>query len=71
MEIIKREHPWPGIKAGEIMNKVVAGERPELSSHLLENSSINRSIYEDIIKRCWQADPNQRPSAKDLREAIQ
>lgn len=48
--------PFDGLKSHEIFNFVSNGGRPELPQNL------NGTPLEDLIIKCWDQDPNQRPN---------
>ena len=55
-ELATCRYPFEGLKSHEIFNLVSTGRRPELPQNL------HGTPLEDLIQRCWDQDPNQRPN---------
>jgi len=62
IELATAENPWPNIKnVGDLLNKIMEKELPEIPSHLSE-------VARDFISQCLQYDKDKRPSAAKLLE---
>lgn len=55
-ELATGRYPFEGLKSHEIFNLVTTGRRPELPQDL------EGTPLKDLIQRCWDQDPNQRPN---------
>ena len=58
--------PYPGLRDPVVIRKTLAGERPKRPS-----TNITTDEIWDIIVRCWDTDPVNRPSARGLRKYFQ
>lgn len=64
-EILTRKVPWRGeTEALEIFRRVVIKEeRPDIPEEA-------PSYLVDIMRSCWAADPNKRPSFDSVQESL-
>ena len=58
-EIMTKEIPFSGLNFYHLMKNVPIGFRPSF------NEQIN-STYENLIKRCWSNEPNERPTFEEI-----
>lgn len=59
-ELATGEKPFVGLAIGQIVYSVIyAGARPDLPSWL-------PPAYASLVRRCWAADPAERPSMADV-----
>jgi len=65
-EIYHAEVPWRSHDAGDIMQAVGKGDRPEINEYDCAPAVV------DLIRACWHADPARRPTFRhvvdDLRD---
>lgn len=56
--------PYEGMSCGDVLSKVVAGgHRPPFSRHVPQE-------YADLARRCWAADPAERPDFGTIATAL-
>ncbi|XP_057368624.1 vascular endothelial growth factor receptor 1-like [Daphnia carinata] len=56
--------PYPGMEIGHLLVKEIqAGYR-------MEKPSNAPNFFDEMMARCWKADPNERPTFRQLKEAI-
>lgn len=55
-ELATSRFPFEGLKQHEIFSRVTQGHRPELPS------SLDGTSLAELIKKCWDQDPNNRPT---------
>eukprot|EP00942_MAST-04A_sp_MAST-4A-sp1_P011398 g11398.t1 len=72
-EVITFKEPWIGLNALQVMRAVDKGKRPSLldekgQSILPDNIKFCGIL--DLMKNCWQQDPNDRPAANDAKDTI-
>ncbi|KAF8187284.1 kinase-like domain-containing protein [Mycena galopus ATCC 62051] len=67
LEIYTGNHPFPHLQDVEIIhNVVIKHERPEIPS----NAVAQLKDLHPLLKRCWQNDPRQRPSATEIGNVL-
>ncbi|KAI3650640.1 hypothetical protein MP228_004121 [Amoeboaphelidium protococcarum] len=68
-EMATRKHPWHKMPQGEIINAVCAGKRPHIPAQIVEMAAKNpqTSFMLELISRCWNQDPAQRPSIAEIK----
>lgn len=64
LELTRGERIWGAMHPLQIMERVVKGERPTFSPGIMPE-------YVALAQRCWDADPNERPSFKDITSELQ
>ena len=63
-EIMMGKMAYAGLSESAIIQKVLAGEREELPVYMPE-------FYRELITRCWQAVPEQRPPVAEILRLLQ
>jgi len=65
IEILTRTKPYPGLNGIEVATQVVSnGLRPQFPSG-------TQMDLQEIISKCWEEDPNERPTFKQLLAQLQ
>eukprot|EP00127_Corallochytrium_limacisporum_P002839 Clim_evm18s142 gene=Clim_evmTU18s142 len=59
------ELPWPGVMNHQVLGLIRTGARP------VKPESCPLNIYNSILIACWNKDPNQRPSFRQLADQTQ
>ncbi|RIA87174.1 hypothetical protein C1645_878195 [Glomus cerebriforme] len=63
-EIISGLPPFNNVAHdNQLASDICMGRRPEIPEHIPR-------LLEDLIKRCWETKPSNRPSAKELKDLI-
>jgi len=61
-ELVSRKRPWEGMHSMKIIQAVTSGSR--LPMNLLPSDA--PSVLVDLMRACWDKDPNLRPSFEDI-----
>ena len=69
-EMICQKPPWSGYPNDKIIPLVMSGERPSISSKILErvNDDGVLSLIVSTLMTSWSADYRNRPSSRDVRD---
>ena len=69
-ELLSRKQAYSGQNPHVVIFGVVAYKlRPSFET-LVDESDIVELCYRDLVKECWEGNANDRPSAKDLSDAL-
>ncbi|KLL04733.1 MAG: hypothetical protein MRERV_13c031 [Mycoplasmataceae bacterium RV_VA103A] len=63
-ELFANAHPYPAMDDQDLAIKVYQGYRPDIDKVPIPQ------LLKDLIKRCWDANPDQRPSANELEKNL-
>lgn len=66
--ILSGNMPFEDIKEKEAQKLVKEGERPEIPDDVLESEDVAVKAILSVIKRCWEQDPKDRPTASEVRD---
>ncbi|KAG0615011.1 hypothetical protein M758_5G008200 [Ceratodon purpureus] len=58
-EVVTGKYPFDGVRGKALDEKIKAGERPELPEDLSKD-------LKSLITKCWNQEPEQRPSFQDI-----
>ncbi|XP_075697097.1 ankyrin repeat and protein kinase domain-containing protein 1 [Rhinoderma darwinii] len=64
-ELLTQKKPFAGNSMMTVIVKVAAGHRPPLED-ISEDGPMECQQMIDLMKRCWNQDPNRRPSFSDI-----
>lgn len=56
------EHPYPGISIHAVLNKIDNGYR------MPRPENCPQDLYENVMRKCWAADPDSRPTFEFLED---
>jgi len=62
-EMVAKEPPFSGLSVPEIRNSTLAGERPAIPLSMPR-------VIQDIVTKCWEADPAARPSFEKVFDLL-
>jgi hypothetical protein len=58
-----RADPYYGMKAIEVIPRVMKGERPQIDEHC-------DPVFKQLMEQCWREDPDKRPTFKVIVETL-
>ncbi|XP_056399631.1 ankyrin repeat and protein kinase domain-containing protein 1 isoform X1 [Hyla sarda] len=64
-ELLSQKKPFVGSSMMTVIVKVAAGQRPPLED-ISEDGPVECQQMIDLMKRCWNQDPNKRPCFSDI-----
>ena len=62
-ELVTRKLPWEGVDMVTVVSEVRKGKRPEIPSNCLP-------LIQNLIERCWAAEPRYRPTFHEIIEIL-
>jgi serine/threonine protein kinase len=66
--ILSGDMPFEHTKEKEAQTLVKDGKRPEIPGDVLKSEDVAIKAILSVIKRCWEQDPNDRPTASEVRD---
>jgi len=67
-EILTGRLPFEGDSFVEVALQIANGSRPPLEAITHEEGTVE--TLKDLMKKCWQSEPNQRPTMKEVVEEL-
>lgn len=68
--IISGDMPFEGINEKEAIQMVKDGERPKIPREALQSDDLAIKTIVSVIKKCWEQNPKDRPSASSVRDKL-
>jgi serine/threonine-protein kinase CTR1 len=62
-ELLYREDPYNGLKAIEVIPRVLKGERPVITESC-------DPVFKQLMEQCWLEDPEKRPSFRHIVDTL-
>merc|ERR1712029_174472 len=68
--ILAGEMPFDGQKESKAQKKVKEGRRPSIPHEVLESEDPAIKVLINVTQRCWEQEPEDRPSASRVRDEL-
>jgi len=63
--------PWAGMTDAQIIRAVMVGKRPELPEHCVwEGNVVRADVHRDVMIRCLEGNPDNRPSFDEIAKLL-